>query len=364
MVLTWPDLAHTRVPANVTTERCHGGKTMLTITFGIEDIGRIRFATAPAPVLEMVLMLFELRHRPHQDGSDWRHRVRSAFPTPARPLNNLVADRDRALFLDVLTPDAEEAFHILRTTAPSVHQNNVGRISRLNDVPTPTWLRRYGQGDVGVIRTLDHALRSFHATCLTTQWASVTHQFHDDIAQRTLTLHERGAIEMLNALSPDLTLSPDPDGTELVLQSRYPWDRHVRLNGHGLVLMPSAFWTGHPLITWDPLEPSRHVLIYPTQASPVTTIPTNAPDPLAALLGRTRANVLRALTKPRTTTGIARRSNISPSSASEHAATLRDAGLLTSHRQGQATEHRLTPLGETLLRNIGKPYGRVASRQR
>ena len=326
---------------------------MLTITLSAEDLGNVRFASAPAPVLETVLLLFELRHRPHRPGSDWRGLVRASFPAQARPLLNLVADRSRALFLDVLTPDPDEVFRRLRTTPQPVHHRNVDRISRLNQVPLPTWLRRYGAGDAEVIRVLDRALRSFHAACLAPQWRSVSQQFHSDVAHRAAVFHQRGTIGMLRALSPDLLVSQAPEAGEVVLRSPYPWDRAERPAGRGLVLVPSAFWTGHPLITWDPLDPAQYVLIYPAHGAPPAVTVATSQDPLAALLGATRATVLRTLAEPRTTTGIARYANISPSSASEHAATLRDAGLLTSHRRGQATEHRLTQLGHALLRTSG-----------
>jgi DNA-binding transcriptional ArsR family regulator len=68
-------------------------------------------------------------------------------------------------------------------------------------------------------------------------------------------------------------------------------------------------------------------------------------DPLAAVLGTTRARVLRALADEHTTSGLARVLGISLASASTHAAVLRDAGLVTSRRQGQSVRHTLTSLG-------------------
>jgi DNA-binding transcriptional ArsR family regulator len=41
---------------------------------------------------------------------------------------------------------------------------------------------------------------------------------------------------------------------------------------------------------------------------------------------------------------------ISLAAASQHASVLRDAGLITTHRQGSAVLHVLTPLGAELLR--------------
>src|SRR5690242_2031474 len=73
---------------------------VLTIHLTPDDLGRIRFATAPAPILESVLMLFELRQRRSVPvgATDWRHRVRTEFPESARPLWHLAPNRKIALY--------------------------------------------------------------------------------------------------------------------------------------------------------------------------------------------------------------------------------------------------------------------------
>ena len=262
----------------------------------------------------------------------------------ARPLVQLVPSRDRALYLDVVTNNAEQAFQIVRDTDNSVHAENLARIVQMNIAPTPTWLRRYAEGDTGVLDALDHALRTFHADCLVQQWPSVTARFDDDIAHRVHTLGTHGLAAMINALSPDLCMNGS------TLTGRYPRDRDVRLHGRGLVLMPSAFWTGYPLITWDPQDRSQYVLIYPARACHRTSSQiTSKGDALAVLVGATRAAVLRALAQPSTTSDLAGYVGISVSSASEHATALRDTGLVTSHRLGQAVHHHLTHLGFSLL---------------
>ena len=70
---------------------------------------------------------------------------------------------------------------------------------------------------------------------------------------------------------------------------------------------------------------------------------------LAALVGRNRAAVLGAVADGCTTTELAVRVGISIAAASQHASVLRDAGLITSSRQGGAMLHALTPLGAGLL---------------
>lgn len=329
---------------------------MLTIELDAQDLGHIRFAAAPAPVLEIVLMLFELRHHlpPRSHGSvsgghDWRMPARSAFASAGQPLLRLAPSRLGAFYLDVLTPDAEEAFHLVQATPEPVHRDNVDRIANLNVTPVPAWLRRYADGDPLVLHELDRALRAFHSTCLAPRWPSVKARFHRDIAERTALLRRHGVIAMLSTLSPDLRMR------DMTLEGRYPWDRRVRLMGRGLTLMPSTFWTGHPLITWDPQDKSRYVLIYPARFAPdqVSDRGTSlgqAADPLAMLLGVTRAATLRALLRqPHTTTTLARHVGISQSSASGHAATLRAAGLITTERHGPAVIHQISELGSALV---------------
>ena len=74
-----------------------------------------------------------------------------------------------------------------------------------------------------------------------------------------------------------------------------------------------------------------------------------AARPLSDLLGRTRAAVLGAVRGGRTTTELAHTVGTSLGSASQHAAVLRSAGLISTHRTGPAVLHSLTPLGESLL---------------
>jgi DNA-binding transcriptional ArsR family regulator len=321
---------------------------MLRVHLGAEDLGRIRFADAPAPVLESVLMLFELRNRPQtqqaRGPADWRTTLRTAFPAESRPLLNLAPTRHSVLFLDVLTPDAEQAFQLVRDTSEAVHAGNLERIARMKSVPIPPWLYRYAQGDVKVLDRIDQALRAFHSTCVAPMWSGATSRFHDDITRRMTTVRRFGVAALLSTLNPEMRLNG------LTLECRYPFEREVRLNGRGLTLMPSAFWSGRPLLTWDPQDQNRHVLIYPASSGHPGDDADGARDALAALLGPTRAAVLRALRgKSTTTSGIAREVGISLPSASEHTATLRGAGLITSQRQGQAMQHHLTHLGHALL---------------
>ena len=261
----------------------------------------------------------------------------------------MVPSRQRAFYLDVLTPDAEEAFRLVQATPEAVHRENIDRISAASTVPPP---RNGCSATPAVTRYCCASWMArcalFHAACLAPRWPQVTARFHRDVAERMALMRRHGVVALLNTLSPDLHMQG------MTLEGPYMWDRRVRLNGRGLTLMPSAFWTGHPLITWDPQDLSRYVLIYPARLTPAQAFEHNADayqagDPLAMLLGATRAAVLRAVRLPRNHVSLARHVGISPSSASEHASTLRAAGLITSERHGQAVVHHISELGSALL---------------
>jgi DNA-binding transcriptional ArsR family regulator len=106
--------------------------------------------------------------------------------------------------------------------------------------------------------------------------------------------------------------------------------------------------------------------VYPGPRTVVNTIIVPVPVPrgilsptesgqsgqsLVQLVGMTRACVLLAcLDRELTTSQLARSVGISVSSASEHAAILRSAGLLSSQRQRNKVFHAATGLGLSLVR--------------
>ncbi|MFD5438543.1 winged helix-turn-helix domain-containing protein, partial [Kitasatospora sp. NPDC127067] len=138
------------------------------------------------------------------------------------------------------------------------------------------------------------------------------------------------------------------------------------LSGRSFVLAPSVFCGPVPQLFASP-EAETVVMAYQALhdpvdaaalwASPADTRRGDAPVPqaLTALLGRTRAIVLCVIANHPacTTTQLAQRAGISPASASEHATTLRKAGLTAVTRERKATLHTLTHLGLTLLSTNG-----------
>lgn len=211
-----------------------------------------------------------------------------------------------------------------------------------------SWLRALWAQDREAWDQLAGALRSAHEVVVAPHWPRIRQSFQADVAWRGRLLAAHGIKACLASTHPLAAWA----GT--VLEVDGPPHYEVRLGGRGLLLMPSPFWTGRPLLAEGPDGPDgRCVLLYPA----LTPLPLVGPGPaqgaLDALLGRTRAAVLQSLIERRTTSELARDLDISLPSASEHARTLRAAGLITTEREGKAVLHSVTGLGVDLLRSGG-----------
>jgi DNA-binding transcriptional ArsR family regulator len=96
------------------------------------------------------------------------------------------------------------------------------------------------------------------------------------------------------------------------------------------------------------------LVVYPA-LTPLPLIDAPVSDPLAELLGQTRAAILRLTFTERSTGELARELGVSAATVSGHTKALRAAGLIVSARAGKSVLHTLTPLGARLLDSAGRP---------
>lgn len=322
---------------------------MIRIELGVTDMGRVRFAAAPAPILDGAMALCELRAasgaKVVRGGRDWRARVRATFPEAARPLGELFTPARAAYLFDMLTDETDHGFDIVAATPTAQICRDIQWLETGGRSRRSAWLRELSRGTHDARQVLDQAVRAYHHRCVAPLWPYVVTTFHDDLARRAATMRSQGVLAMLNDLSPEMSVT----GNTIYIRSSV--DADVPSTGNGLILIPSAFWTGHPLLTHDRENPADRILIYGANPRRTPQVARSFPsgDPLAPLLGATRARVLRALVRPLTTCGIADCLRISNASASQHAGALRDAGLVRSLRDGQTVVHSLSPIGSELL---------------
>lgn len=323
---------------------------VLRIHFTSDDLARTSVAEAPDPLWETVLSRFRLSER--QVGPafrSWVHRIRtsSALMARLRPGARMLAALAPLgpYFPDFLTPlggrdGLAAGLDALMSTPRRRLRAELGRLAGY--APVPDWARPLADGDVAVLTRVGSALRDYHEAGIAAHHDLIQASVEADRARRAQGVL-RGGVEGLFA-----TLRPALRWQAPVLEVDYGVDRELHLDGRGLRLVPSYFCQGTPMSLADPdLSP---VLIYPIdQDLRWSATGASAPRALDALLGRTRAAVLREIDVGATTTHLARRLRISPASASRHTTALRDAGLVTTHRHGPGVLHTITWLGHRLL---------------
>jgi len=319
---------------------------MTVIHFGADDLARVRLSQAPAPLVETMSCLVEMRRG--LPGLDGRQMPARAFPATARPVLELVPPTGYwPEFLDPPLPDLDAALDLVSRTPKADLRQQIARAWQRCARP-PQWVRDLADGDTEMLRLVDRGLRDFHASRIAPRWPQIFNAFHSDIAARTNVLAAGGVGELLSTLHQDLTL-----GDQVLERS---WrSGEMWLSGRGLQLMPSALLSGPPLFSLQPEKRGGNFLIYPAQPAVLPDHPRQRPDrlrDLAGVVGQSRAEILQALQKPCGTAELAARAHLSPASASEHATVLRQAGLIWTERTGRGVRHSLTPLGRRLRNGI------------
>jgi DNA-binding transcriptional ArsR family regulator len=251
-------------------------------------------------------------------------------------------------FADSPASSLEEGLEFVRSTPRSAWRADLadGYLDRAGR--PPCWVRNLADGDTEAIDIVMRALRDFYAAVVAPRWESVVSSFHGDVARRMPVLAAGGYQALFGTLHRQLRWQDN--GLE-----RQGVDFEHDLGGTGMLMMPSAFWTGPPVFVLDG-ERIPNVLVYAAQPNGRADGPDHASlsgeaghDSLAILIGSTRAAVLRALAEPCGTADLAATTGISAASASEHAKALRDADLVQTRREGRSVRHSLTPLGRTML---------------
>lgn len=208
--------------------------------------------------------------------------------------------------------------------------------------PTPSWTRPLAEGCDGALGEVTDALARYHAAVIEPYGALI------EEAVETDRLHRSGAASvegLLHGMWPLMNWQPP------VLEVQYAYSRDLHLNGRGLRLVPSYFCRRTPVAFADPELPPT--VVYPVHHDWTwqrqLASGRRQDGALAALLGTTRSAVLAAVGAGATTTELAERLGASPSSVSRHTTVLREAGLLTTERQGLSVLHQRTVLGSALL---------------
>jgi DNA-binding transcriptional ArsR family regulator len=311
---------------------------MLRIHLTADDLLKTKFAAAPAPLLEIVHAVAALQRR-EAVFDRWRRSAAQRLPKKAHPLLELIPPSATGpLFLDPIIADLTEGLEVVQATPASFVGHEVRRLAAVR--PPGSYLSSLAERDRGSWHDLDLALRMAHHHLVEDAWPRLMGAFRAELAWRSRLIAELGVQAALSTLHPSITWQG------AVMRIETPAELDVYPGGAGLTLMPSALWTGRAMVTRHP--DGSAVVVYPA-VTPFPLIDEDVGDPLAGLLGRTRAAVLSLALTERTTTELAREIGVSAAAVSGHTKALRAAGLIVSTRAGKAVLHSATPLGGRLL---------------
>lgn len=314
---------------------------METIDYDTGDLGRVRFVLSPLGHL-----IHGVHDGPCSRQSPWRQRwwprARRQVSLDSGKLVPLInrAHPDAPAFLPLAiagdgaaSPTFEQELDQLRATPPHL----LGYRLAAGSGPGPTRTEEAdrlirglrNQEDASLRAVVDGLLALYRATLLP-DWPAIAERLHRDVSMRRRQIQEHGTLPMLTNLHSDITWRPRtaPGGP-----------------GRGLILAPCLF--GQQRAHGGPGADGTQVVIYP--AADLDEPYTAPGDHLAALLGAGRAAVLRSLRVPASTSGLARRLGISAPMASNHATLLRNAGLVSTTRDGKSVRHELTDVGRQLV---------------
>jgi DNA-binding transcriptional ArsR family regulator len=333
------------------------------IHFTAEDLTRTRFTLTYGPLAETI---FGLAYAAPSRNvvNDWQRRTLLRVGHWAGPT---VRVAQFCGYVDLITvagsvPDLDEGLEVLVATGPDVLQTEVSAgvrqlLRRAGGYRrrTPPWwdLARNLPKDYEARKGLAGTLRRCADATVAPYWDGIRAHLAQEVARRSQQMAVRGLGAVLGTLHTGFRWN----SPVLEVDWGGPERRDFHLQGRGLELVPSLFYReAAPPHVHTADESASPVLFYPAptdvnQAHQIFgSVSTDGNDrALADLLGRTRATVLKSLTDECNTTELAKRTGLSLAGASQHAAVLRNAGLVVSQRAGGAMLHSLTTLGHLLL---------------
>ncbi|MFI9640494.1 ArsR/SmtB family transcription factor [Micromonospora sp. NPDC051925] len=323
------------------------------------DVSRLRFAFAPLgeAVASLRMMRSDVRRRAHlpwlrQVGPKVRH-------ADLRPLRALVPPT--GYVPDFLTPgdslgygDLDTDLEAVRETPPERLVAEVTWMMSDPGVP-PGWHRATGPVHRWMVEHPERALQvvadqlaTYCGLALRPYWKRMHASMRADVHHRMRVMEKSGADAVLSSLSRHIVWRNE----HLTVRSNY--DFEARLDGRGMVLVPSIF-CGPEVLTM--LPPDQSMVVYPQPDASRLWAASEGADanPLAALIGSVRAEILETLHQPRSTSDLAAEIGVTPGAVSQHLTVLRRAGLVNNRRAGRRVLYTRTPSGESLVH--GARYG-------
>lgn len=257
---------------------------------------------------------------------------------------------------DFLTPAPETPFPQFEDELEEVARTDPARISAelshmiesLGDAQVPALTHDILEDPGPFVGRLVEQMREYWKLAIEPHWPRIRALHEADVTYRARQLALGGAELLFADLHPSLSW----EGDALVIDKHMCED--IDPGGRGLVLIPAVFdWPGIAILMADDLQPT---LSYsPRGIAELWDEPGDGRGDGAMddLIGGTRADILRVLNVPMTTTELAHRLHLTPAAVSQQLGVLRRAGVVDARRQGREVYSELTASGRRLLDLLG-----------
>jgi DNA-binding transcriptional ArsR family regulator len=214
------------------------------------------------------------------------------------------------------------------------------------DGQVPERVRLMAEDPAAWLPRLVDQMREYWKLSIEEHWPRIRALLEGDVLYRARQLALGGAELLFGDLHPSVAWR---DG---VLEIDKPHEADVMPAGSGMILIPAVFdWPGVAVIH-D--EAYRFTLSYsPRGIANIWEAEPPKSGAMDVLIGGTRADILRILEVPMTTSEIATRLHLTPAAVSQQLGLLRRAGVVDAHRQGRGVYSTLTAHGRTLLELLG-----------
>lgn len=311
---------------------------MLTFDLDARVLGRVRFSLSPLWTAARILTCAMRGSAPRWAGvcaESIRSRRLTLLAAVYRPSAGYVPDF-LAPLPDRFATTLDDELHRVALTGTERVRAELEIVAggfqqaRISGTPlAPPLLSALADSEDTLARKLADELELFWRHAVQPRWPQLRARMEADVTRRTRQIARDGLTAMLSGLHPAVSWLEDG---RLTVATRF----HARISGVEELLLVPAVVGGGVDVAVDPTPlpgPCRPVVLYP--APPGAESASGGRPPLEELMGATRALLLSDVACPRTTTDLAGRHRLAPSSVSHHLGVLHRSGLVSRFRRGK-----------------------------
>ena len=324
---------------------------MITYVLSTDVLGSTRFTFSPLAEVTLSLRLLGSPQPSHIHGP-WLRRARQRLDGVDLSLLLAVAPPGKWVVSCLVPPSpgpqvtVEEQLRALTQIAPDELKNDLDELWE-EEPAQPRRVQELVEAGARGPGLLAEALWDYWDAAIEPFWTKMCAVLEDDVSYRVAAQMNGGLYALLEDLHPEVSLERNR------LKVDKPHHTSATYEAHAMTLTPSVFaWPG---LILDDGQGDRFGLTYAARGvgrvwEGLAAMDRNDDDdPLAALLGRTRAAILERTAVPLSTTQIARELGQSPGSVNQHLSVLRGSGLVVSRRSGRSVLYRQTPLAQSMI---------------